>query len=68
MTHYLKLELCCTFGKFFWMWFLLDIQHKNFELSECAAWAVRVTEIFLYIKAYSFGGNKENFELGGVSS
>ena len=41
---------------------------SNFEVSECAAWAVRVTEIFLYIKAYSFGGNKENFELSGVSS
>ena len=64
MTHYLRLELCCTFGKFF----RCGIQHKNFEVSKCAAWAVRVTEIFLYIKAYSFGGNKENFELGGVSS
>ena len=36
----------------------MDIQHKNFELSVCVAWTVRVTEIFLYTKVYSFGGNK----------
>ena len=58
MTLNLRLVFCSHFLEVFWGRFLLDIQHKNFELSVCVAWTVRVTEIFLYTKVYSFGGNK----------
>ena len=58
MTLNLRLVFCSHFLEVFLGRFLLDIQHKNFELSVCVAWTVRVTEIFLYTKVYSFGGNK----------